>query len=218
MDEATGPIDSSSTPPTPNGQRPTANSQRPTASGQRPTASGQQPTTNVPTEPREGYTAVGRVLKPHGLKGEIRVEAFSPAAPNLQAGRFVFINSVRSKIVRARPDRGAWIIQVAGFASRDSVEGLRGLLLEARDSDVRRDDDESYFIHELIGLRVITNEGEALGRITEVLQSGAADVYVIRDGDRELLIPAIGDVVNSIDLAAGEMRITPLPGLLDKSK
>jgi 16S rRNA processing protein RimM len=170
------------------------------------------------SEPREGYTAVGRILKPHGLKGEIRVESFNPAAPNLQPGRTVFINSVRSKILRSRADRGGWIVQVTGFSGRDAVEGLRGVLIEARDADVRRDDDESYFIHELIGLRVITDEGEELGRITEVLQSGAADVYVIRDGEREVLIPAIGDVVDSIDVPAGEMRITPLAGLLDKSK
>jgi len=183
-----------------------------------PKASGQRPTASPPTEPREGYTAVGRVLKPHGLKGELRVEAFNPAGPNLQPGRTVFINGVRSKILRSRADRGAWIVQVTGFSGRDSVEGLRGLLVEARDADVRRDDADSYFIHELIGLRVITGTGEELGRVTEVLQSGAADVYVIRDGEREVLIPAIGDVVDSIDLAAGEMRITPLPGLLDKSK
>ncbi len=203
MDEVTSPTDTSTTPP---------------ASRERPTASGQRPTAPPPAEPREGYTAVGRILKPHGLKGEIRVEAFNPAAPNLQPGRTVYINSVRSKILRARADRGAWIVQVSGFSGRDAVEGLRGLLLEARDADVSRDDADSYFIHELIGLRVITNTGEELGRISEVLQSGAADVYVIRDGAREVLIPAIGEVVDSIDLGAGEMRITPLAGLLDKSK
>lgn len=130
----------------------------------------------------------------------------------------MFINSTRSKILRSRPDRGAWIVQVTGLSGRNAVEGLRGLLVEARDADVHRDDPESYFIHELIGLRVITDTGEEIGRLTEVLQSGAADVYVILDGDREVLIPAIGDVVNSINVADGEMRITPLPGLVDKSR
>lgn len=130
----------------------------------------------------------------------------------------MFINSTRSKILRSRPDRGAWIVQVTGLSGRNAVEGLRGLLVEARDADVHRDDPESYFIHELIGLRVITDTGEEIGRLTEVLQSGAADVYVILDGDREVLIPAIGDVVNSINVADGEMRITPLLGLVDKSR
>jgi 16S rRNA processing protein RimM len=148
----------------------------------------------------------------------VRVQAFSPAAPNIQAGCTVYINSRRTKVTRARPDHDGWILEITGFSSRTAVEGLRGVLIEALDADVRRDDDESYFVHELIGLRVTTDAGEELGRITEVLQSGAADVYVIAGPGGELLIPAIADVVTAIDLAAGEVRITPTPGLLDKSK
>jgi len=95
---------------------------------------------------------------------------------------------------------------------------LRGELLEAPDAEVERDDDESFFIHELIGLRVVTTTGQDLGRITEVLQSGAADVYVVRGGAGEVLIPAIASVIERIDVGNGEVTITPLPGMLDESK
>lgn len=86
------------------------------------------------------------------------------------------------------------------------------------DGDVLRDDDDSYFLHELIGLRVLTVDGEDLGELTEVLQPGGNDVYVVTGNGREVLIPAIGPVVQSIDLAAKRVTITPLPGLLDESK
>ena len=164
-------------------------------------------------EPRPGYTAVGRVLRPHALHGEVRVHPFAPGAPNLQVGRLVFIGGQRRRVVRARPDRGAWILEIEGFGDRNAAERARGMLLEAPDADVARDDDESYFLHEIIGLRVVTESGIELGRVVEVLQSGAADVYVIRGERGETLIPAIGEVVRKIDLPVGVMTITPMTGL-----
>lgn len=170
------------------------------------------------TEPREGYTAVGRVLRPHGLRGELRVEAFAAGAPNLQPGVQVYLAGERRRILKSREDRGAWLVQLQGLADRTSVEGFRGALLEVRDRDVRRLDADSYFIHELIGLRVVTSTGDELGRITEVLQPGGNDVYVVRGERGEVLVPAIAQVIDTIDVAGGVAVITPLPGLLDEAQ
>ena len=164
-------------------------------------------------EPRSGFTAVGRALRPHALHGELRVQPFAADAPNLQAGRNVFIGGRRQRVLRARPDRGAWILQLDGIADRNGAEAARGMLLEAPDADIQRDDDESFFLHEIIGLRVVTDGGIELGTVVEVLQSGAADVYVIRGERGEVLIPAIGDVVRKIDLPVGVMTITPMAEL-----
>ena len=170
-------------------------------------------------EPREGYTAVGRILRPHGLKGELRVLAFNPAAPNLQEGRFVYLGGQKRRIQRARNDHEAWIVQLSGLPNRDVAETLREHLLEVPDTDLLRDDAESYFVHELIGLRVVTNEGRELGTLHEVIFTGANDVYLVKDeAGHEHLIPAIADVVTSIDLPVSVMTITPLPGLLDESE
>jgi 16S rRNA processing protein RimM len=166
-------------------------------------------------EPREGYTAVGRVLRPHALKGELRVSAFSPTARNLQRGRPVYLAGVRRIVERARLDRDAWILQLAGLTSRNDAEAFRGELLETADNDVLRDDDESYFVHELIGLRVVTDKGRELGRLTEVLDTGANDVYVVGEGRDEVLVPAIGEVVVSIDVPADVIVVRLLGGILD---
>jgi 16S rRNA processing protein RimM len=152
------------------------------------------------------------------LLGEMRVQAFAPGAPNLQPGRSVYLAGARHSVRRAREDRGQWILQVEGIETREAAAELRGTLIEALDSEVERDDPESYFLHELVGLEVVTAEGERLGRITEVMQPGGNDVYVVEGPRGELLIPAIGDVVASIDVPTGLMTITPLPGLLDESK
>ena len=169
-------------------------------------------------EPEPGFTGLGWVVRAHSLKGEIRVLAFSPGAPHLQVGCSVYLAGVRHKVLRAREDRGQWILQLAGLTTRTEAESLRAQLIQARDEDVVRSDEESYFLHELIGLRVVTGDGRELGTISEVLQPGANDVYVVKGDGKEVLIPAIAEVVAKIDLPGGVMIITPLPGLLDESK
>lgn len=172
----------------------------------------------TPREPREGYTAVGRVLRPHALRGELRILAFSASGRNLQRGRQVYLAGVRHVIQRARPDREAWILQLDGIEDRAVVEALRGELLETPDTDVLRDDEESYFVHELVGLRVETVEGRDLGKVTDVIQTGANDVYVVEGPGGEVLVPVISEVIESIDIQSGLIRITPLTGMLDESQ
>jgi 16S rRNA processing protein RimM len=150
----------------------------------------------------------------------MRATSFSPAAPNLQVGARVYLggSDTPQRIVRARAIKGGWTIEIAGIASPEAVQPLIGTLIEAADDDVRRDDADSYFVHELIGLRVVTDEGVELGHLTEVLQMGAADVYVIQGPQGEILLPAIADVIREIDTVKQFMRITLLPGMLDNSK
>ncbi len=110
-------------------------------------------------------------------------------------------------------------MKLSGIGDRTVVERLRGELLEAADNDVLRDDDESYFVHELVGLRVVvTATGEELGTVADVLQTGANDVYVVNGPRGEVLVPAIAGVIDAIDVSGGQISITPLPGLLDESK
>lgn len=169
-------------------------------------------------EPQEGFTAVGRVTKPHGTAGEIRVYAFESGAPNLRRGRPVWVAGLQRRVLRMRFDRDEYIVKLDGVNDRDAAEALRGELFEIPDAQVRRNDEESYFLHELIGLEVVTQEGEELGKIIEVLQPGANDVYVVKGPRGELLVPAIADVIYEIDTSTGRMVITPLAGMLDESK
>lgn len=157
-------------------------------------------------------------MRPHGLKGELRVMAYSPTARNLQRGRPVYLDGVRRTVERSRQDGDQWIVQLAGLSNRNAVEAYRGELVEAADSDVLRDDDESYFIHELIGLRVVTVDGRELGVVTEVLQPGGNDVYVVAGEAGEVLVPAVAQVIDRIDVSGGLITITPLPGLWDETK
>lgn len=140
--------------------------------------------------------------------------AYSPSARNLQRGRPVYLDGQRRLVQQARLDRDAWLVQLQGLTSRNDAEPYRGDLLEAADNDVLRDDDESYFVHEIVGLRAVTEDGRELGRVVQVLDTGSNDVYVIGEGKAEVLVPAIAEVVRSIDLAAGVMVVVPIEGML----
>lgn len=146
------------------------------------------------------------------------MSAFSPEARNLQRGRPIYLGGVRRVVMRARLDRDAWILKLEGLNEREEIEAYRGELLEMPDAEVLREDDESYFVHELMGLRVETVDGRELGNITEVLTTGANDVYVTRGPAGEVMVPVIGDVIERIDVPGGVVVITPLPGMLDETQ
>ena len=137
------------------------------------------------------------------------MRAFSAEAPHLQRGRWAWLAGVRRRVTASRWDRDAWLLGLTGVTAREQAEALRGELLEVPDVEVERADEESYFLHELIGLRVATAEGEELGVLKDVLQPGANDVYVVATPAGELLLPAIADVVERIDVAAGVMVVRP---------
>jgi 16S rRNA processing protein RimM len=90
----------------------------------------------------------------------------------------VYLGGVRRTVEQARPDQDQWILKLSGLAGRTAAESFRGELVEAADNDVLRDDDESYFVHELIGLRVVTEDGRDLGTVVEVNRCiGRGDSY-----------------------------------------
>lgn len=130
----------------------------------------------------------------------------------------MYLGGVRRVVMRARPDQEAWILALEGISDRAQVEPLRGELLETPDADVLREDDESFFVHELIGLRVVTEDGRELGVLSEVMQPGGNDVYVVKTERGELLVPAIAEVVKAVSVREGRVVITPLMGMLDDSE
>lgn len=105
------------------------------------------------------------------------------------------------------------VLKLAGIETRSQAEALRGAPLAVRREQAVALPPETYFWYQIIGLEVVDLDGRQLGRVAEVLRTGSNDVYVVRSGDRELLLPAIRDVVRAIDLDQGRMTVELLPGL-----
>ncbi len=167
----------------------------------------------------DGHLAVGYIVGAHGLRGEVRVELHTDFPDRFVPGLRVYLGEELEPIdvQHARPHQNQLLLLLDGIHNRAAAEELRGLWLFIPDEQAAPLEEDTYFVHDIIGLRVVTDDGRALGKITEVLITGANDVYVVQDASkREVLLPAIADVVRLVDLDAGEMTVTLLPGLLDE--
>ena len=163
------------------------------------------------------FVAAGRVMRPHGVRGELLVEAVSDLMRSLQAGSQVFLGSRHkpAKVTSARLHGRRWLVRLEGCADRESAEHFRGAELGVRVDDLPPLPEGEYFYWQILGMQVVTEDGRILGRIEEILETGANDVYIVRSPDQpEVLLPAIQSVVRQIDLSAGEMKVRLIPGLI----
>lgn len=156
------------------------------------------------------------MLRPHGNTGELRVAPFNPDLPNLQLDGEVYLQGERRRIERVRWDKGRVLLKLEGLERRSQVEDTRGELLEVAEDELLLQAD-AYLVSDIVGLEVVREDGRSLGSVSEVLHTGANDVYVVQGPSGETLIPAIASVVEAVDVANGVLRITNELGLGDES-
>jgi 16S rRNA processing protein RimM len=166
-----------------------------------------------------GLIAFGRIVGAHGLRGALRVRPDNAESdPQMVTRLFVeregapVEHRVRSW---ARAGRGVLKLELDGIDNIEQAQALRGALAYVAVSDLPPAAEREFYYFQVVGLRVETTAGQSLGHIDEVFFNGANDVWVVRDGSGEVLIPVIEDVVQRIDLEGGRAIIEPIPGLLD---
>ncbi len=163
---------------------------------------------------------VGRVTRPQGLKGEVRVSLFDCSVEVFR--RLSRVTAVREDgppraltLEAVRTHGRAVIVKFAEAVDRSTAEGLVGCELEVPVEEIPSLAPGELYTYQLEGLEVIADTGERLGVLDEVLGLPAHDVYVVREGDREILLPATDEVIREIDLEKGHMIVHLLDGLLD---
>jgi 16S rRNA processing protein RimM len=172
-------------------------------------------------EPR--YLVVGRVLRPHGVRGELCVEVITGFPERLgQHADFYLAHPGSPDDVRRYPleevrlHKGAVLLKLAGCDDRNEADLLRDMLVQIPVEEAAPLEDEEYYHFQVVGVRVETESGEWLGQVTEVLETGANDVYLVRGPQGEVLLPAIKDVVRELDLESQRMVVHLLPGMLEE--
>jgi 16S rRNA processing protein RimM len=170
----------------------------------------------------KGYLAVGQIVGAHGLYGELKVEAYSDFPERFVPGALLFLGEdlEQVKVSSVRPHKTNLLLQLEEIDDRNAAEDVRGLWLYVPEAEAGALEEGAYWIHDIIGLQVVTEEGLAIGKITDVMATGANDVYVVRpaegiNGGRDVLLPAIEDVIARVDLEQGTMVIHLLEGLID---
>jgi 16S rRNA processing protein RimM len=161
----------------------------------------------------------GRVLRPHGLEGLLRVQSFSQSAASLLNAGKVFFKLTTGEnhhlsVISARPHKNVFLAELAGLTDITQAESFRGAEIYISKDALVREEGE-YFWFELLGLDVFSNDDVFLGVVSEIIPAGNNEIYVVKNGDREIFLPAAEEVVNHIDLENGKMIVSILEGLLD---
>ena len=168
----------------------------------------------MPKSPQ--YLVIGRVLKPWSYRGEMKIEILTEFPERFASLRQVFLGDDAKlfSVERARLHGSAALLKLKGIDSSEAAAKLRDQLVQVALQDAVKLPKGKHYLYQLIGLRIVTTDGKGLGEITDVLDTGANDVYVVKDGAREILIPAIEDVVKEINLERGEVVVQLIEGLI----
>lgn len=165
---------------------------------------------------KKEYLEAGKIVTTHGIRGEVKIMPYTDTPELLCEFDRLFMGKDKAEIYidRARVAKNMVIAKIDGIDTVEAAEKYRNKVLFMHRDDLELDED-TYFIQDLIDMEVKdADSGFVYGKITDVLQNGANDVYVIK-GDREYLVPAIPDVVISTDIDSNIMLIRPLEGLFD---
>lgn len=171
--------------------------------------------------PEPSYVVVGKVRRPHGIRGEVRVEILTDYPERIDQHDYLYLahpetpdDVERYELESVRPHKGILLVKLAGCDDRDTAEELRGMLVQVPLEDAVPLEEGEYYHFQLEGMDVETETGEWLGRVGEVLRGGAHDVYLVRGPRGEVLLPAVEDVILELDLEVRKMTVHLLPGIL----
>ncbi len=167
-------------------------------------------------EPR--FIAIGRITRPHGVHGEVAVEVWTDFPERFDTIEIVYLGDALEaeewQVMASRWHKNRVLLTLQGCQDRATAERLRGLLVQIPIEEAMPLAEDEYYPHQLIGMDVVTVEGEELGRVSEVLFTNANDVYVIIGPRGQILLPAIADVIERVDLDTGHMVVRLMEGLL----
>lgn len=168
------------------------------------------------------YT-VGKIVNTHGIRGELKIvlQTDFPEERFAKGSKLVFFNPGQGNtlpvtVESSRFHKNMAIVQFQGYNDINEVEKYKGWLLKVEEQYLSELEDEEFYYHEVIGCRVFTEDGEELGKISDVLSPGANDVWVVeRSAGKPLLLPYIDEVVLSVDVEQKRVTVHLMEGLLD---
>lgn len=166
----------------------------------------------VPTDASPPLLRAAHVRRPHGVRGELRVEPLGGDAARFEAGLQLRVEGDGRTLVvtGARPTGdGDVLLSLEGVTSRDAADGLRDAYLCVEAGDARLLGADEWFVHQLVGLRAVTPEGEPLGVVEDVEEYAAHEVLVVRDGGAVRRLPMVRAFVEAVDLAGGTVVVRP---------
>jgi 16S rRNA processing protein RimM len=162
---------------------------------------------------------IGVIAGPFGIKGQVKLKSFTDRPDHLSRHvRDLFVGKARTLYTLTRVHEhkpGVLLLNLRGVESREAVDELRGAEVYIRESEAAPLAADEYYLHQLLGLQVLTVEGAEVGKVKEVIETGAGEVLVIgREAQADALVPIVRDFIAELDISGGRVVIRPIEGLL----
>jgi 16S rRNA processing protein RimM len=170
----------------------------------------------LPSAGKPAFLEIGKIRRPHGVLGDVLVELHTDFPEKIAPGKDVFIGKGYQPvtILRKRNHKDGVLLGFEGYSTPEQAGKFRNLFLFISASERESLLPGEYYFRDLIGIHVQDETGRSIGELSEIIQTGANDVYVVKsDHGKETLLPAISDVIKQIDLEAKRMTVHLLPGL-----
>jgi 16S rRNA processing protein RimM len=166
----------------------------------------------------DALVSVGKVVGTHGIKGYLKVISYAESTAPFEDGGQLSLRQTgkpvaKFRIESARPHKRGLLLALEGITSVDVAKEWVGCELCVDRAALPETEQDTYYWHQIIGLDVFTVDGRRLGQVTAIFPTGSNDVYVVREGKKEILIPALASVVVEIDLTTKALRVDLPEGL-----
>lgn len=166
-----------------------------------------------------GFLLIGKVAKPHGLRGHLKVYSYAASRETFSPGRKVFLNRGEGMkgwvISEAKGQAHSLILKFQGLDDRQEAETLAGSSLYVEEKDLEALPEGEYYRYQLIGSRVVDDRDRFLGFMEDIFTTPAHDIWVIRGGDKEILFPAVEECILSVDQIQKKIRVRDLYDLAE---
>jgi len=166
----------------------------------------------------DDWIEAGAIVRPHGLKGEVVVDLARDLLEVVTESLELRVTDRREgervlTVERARNHKARKVVQFKGVSTVEDAEALRGWSVWLTREQIGPLEEDRWFVADIVGIDVYTDGDEYLGKLAEVMHMPGNDVYVVRKGEKEILLPVIDDVIRSVDIDSGRMVIHLMEGL-----
>lgn len=164
------------------------------------------------------YFEVGQIVNTFGIKGSVKVKPFTDENSRFEELKTVYVckdkKKIKVEIEEVSYQKEMVLLKLKGIDNLTEAEKYKGLYLEIARRDAKKLPKDTYFVADILGLEVYTEEGELLGKVDDIFRTGANDVYVVKDEKgKQILLPSIPEVLKNIDLENGKIIVHLLEGL-----
>ena len=160
---------------------------------------------------KQQYLEAGTITNTHGVRGEVRITPWADSAAFLRGFRTFYIDGQPVRVLRSRVHKNQLIAQLEGYDDVNAAMTLKNKVIHIDRADAKLPEGR-YFLQDLLGMRVVSDAGETLGELADVLDLPQGSVYVVR-GAREILIPDVPEFLLNIDAERGEITVHLLEGM-----